>query len=373
MSATVLLPHDPLSSYGQQAFASFRPDEALRALIPLGKGLVNATWLAQCQGGSNYVLQRLNPAIFPKPALVQSNLCRLTAHLRHTLPAESNLQVVQVCQSPTGETTWPDLSGACWRVLTYLEGTKALESISSPEQARSIGAALGQYHQCLASLPRPPLAETLPGFHNTPLYLARYDALLPQAKSAEDAACHEFISQRRAEMHLLEDARSQGTITVQAVHGDPKVGNFLFSLDGQQVISLVDWDTAQFGLLLHDLGDCLRSCCNPLGEEPFAGEQISFRSDLFTAVLEGYIAHAAGLLQANDWCLLVDSARVISLELGLRFYSDYLAGNPYFNVAYLEQNLVRARVQFALVRSIEDQYRELIARVQCYQSTEREP
>ncbi len=344
----------------RQAFAVFRPDEELASLAPLGSGRINGTWLAVTAAGAKYVFQRLNPAVFPDPSLVQANLCRVTAHLRAHLPADSGFRTFELFAALSGQSSWLDSSGACWRLLSHIDGI-ALETIENREQARQIGAALGCFHQALAALPQPPLADTLPGFHNSPLYLAEYEARLAAPALPEAADCRDFIHQRRADFFLLEQARQLGELTEQSVHGDPKVGNFLFSPDKKQVISLIDLDTVKPGLLLHDLGDCLRSCCNPHGEEVDKLEQIVFRRDFFAAVLAGYFSRAAGLLKPGDMQLLTDSTRLISLELGLRFYSDYLVGSPYFKADCPERNLFRARAQFALVRSMEDQYTELAA------------
>ncbi|CAK8717049.1 Phosphotransferase enzyme family protein [Candidatus Electronema halotolerans] len=339
----------------QQAFAFFRAKAKLASFTPLGDGRINSTWLVTTAAQENYVLQRLNPAVFPEPALVQQNLCRVTEHLR-----KGGCNSFEVLRSPAGKTAWQDRSGGWWRLLTYLEGTGTLASISSPAQAQEIGAALGRFHTLLADLPPPPLADTLPGFHNTIEYLAAYDTLMPNVCQPQAADCRAFIEERRTDMRLLEEARQQGAITEQTVHGDPKVGNFLFSLDGQRVVSLIDLDTVKPGLLLHDLGDCLRSCCNPCGEDVQHPEKIFFDCNLFAAVLTGYLSQAAELLANEDQRLLVASVRLISLELGLRFYSDYLAGSRYFKADHPEQNLFRARVQFALVRSMENQYSSLM-------------
>jgi hypothetical protein len=56
---------------------------------------------------------------------------------------------------------------------------------------------------------------------------------------------------------------------------------------------------------------------------------------------------------------LYASIRIITFELGLRFFQDYLAGNTYFKVRYPEQNLNRARVQFRLCESIEARERKI--------------
>jgi hypothetical protein len=45
--------------------------------------------------------------------------------------------------------------------------------------------------------------------------------------------------------------------------------------------------------------------------------------------------------------------RLLTFELGLRFFTDYLAGDVYFKVKYPEHNLQRALVQFKLTESIE--------------------
>lgn len=348
-----------MNAFRHKAFSVFLPDDELASLAPLGSGRVNDTWLAVTAAGGRYVLQRLNPAVFPDPSLVQANLLRVTEHLRASLPEADTFKVFTVIRSPTGLSGWTDRSGACWRLLSHLDGCSALEAVENTEQARAIGAALGLFHQLLATLPQPPLADTLPGFHNSPLYLAEYEAQQSVSCQPEAADCRDFIQQRREDFFLLEQARQRGEITEQTVHGDPKVGNFLFSSDRTQVISLIDLDTVKPGLLLHDLGDCLRSCCNPLGEEVDSLDEVVFHQAFFTAVLEGYCSRAKRLLKPGDIRLLAASARLISLELGLRFYSDYLAGSRYFKAVCPEQNLFRARAQFALVRSLESQYTEL--------------
>ena len=143
------------------------------------------------------------------------------------------------------------------------------------------------------------------------------------------------------------------------IHGDPKVANFLFDEAGERIISLFDLDTVKPGLLLHDLGDALRSCCNLAGETPADPEDARFDPGLFAAWLQGYSAEARDLLSASDLEFLVNAVALISFELGLRFYADYLEGDRYFKVASADQNLQRALTQFQLVRSIETQHDEL--------------
>ena len=335
--------------------------EQIRALEPLGQGNVNDTWFVNTTGGGGYVLQRLNPAVFPDPGRVQDNLCTLTRHLQSKAGrGRANYEILQIHRNPEEKDRYHTPDGACWRLCSFIKNTRSLNTVTTANQACGIGRALGWFHQQPSSLAPASLADTLPGFHVTPLYLTRYDNLLAAHPDTEEAAdCRDFIQQHRDGAALLEDERKQGTVREQVIHGDPKVANFLFSRDSSRVIGLIDLDTVKPGLLLHDISDCLRSCCNPRGEDITSPETIIFEQPLFAAMLEGYLSCAAELLLPGDTRLLVDSVHLICFELGLRFYTDYLAGNRYFRVDHPAQNLFRARVQFALARSIKSQYSEL--------------
>jgi hypothetical protein len=123
----------------------------------------------------------------------------------------------------------------------------------------------------------------------------------------------------------------------------------------QKAISLVDLDTVKPGLVHYDIGDCLRSGCNPLGEETADWESVDFEPELCRGILQGYLSEARGFLTDHDYAYIFDAARLIAFELGLRFFTDYLAGDRYFKTKYPEHNLARALVQFKLTQSIEAQ------------------
>jgi len=230
--------------------------------------------------------------------------------------------------------------------------------IKNIDHASEVGYALGIFHNLLSDLPPDRLSDTLRGFHITPGYLQHYEEVLEKCnagKSPEVNYCLQFVSERNAWAHVLENARAQGKLRLRTIHGDPKVNNILIDIATGQAVSIVDLDTVKPGLVHYDIGDCLRSGCNPLGEETEKWENVHFDADLCRAILQGYLSMAKEFLTRDDFSYIYDSIRLIAFELGLRFFTDYLKGNIYFKVRHPEHNLARALVQFRLTESIESQ------------------
>jgi len=339
----------------QQAVSFFFPDQEIQRLTPIGSGNVNDTWLVRLVSGTYAILQKLSPAVFPDPALVTANLKAVTDHLQQALQKkdDTSIQVVQLLYSPGGEANFIDHQGNSWRTLSYIHDSRTLTVLDSPVQAREIGRLLGCFHQLLSTLDPAMLHDSLPGFHVTSRYLKDYDDIrrhLPPPVQTREQWCVDRIKRYRDRADILERHRAE--LGTGIIHGDPKVANFLFARDTDTAISLIDLDTVMPGLLLHDLGDCLRSCCNPVGEEIEDPEKISFDEERFATVMEGYCSQASDLLGPKDQQLLIDAAWLISFELGLRFFTDHLAGNHYFKVQHPDQNLHRALVQLHLADSI---------------------
>jgi Ser/Thr protein kinase RdoA (MazF antagonist) len=167
--------------------------------------------------------------------------------------------------------------------------------------------------------------------------------------------CHRIIAERRAWASILEDEKAAGRLPMRVIHGDPKINNIMICDETGQAVSIVDLDTVKPGLVHYDIGDCLRSSCNPLGEETTLFDEVRFETDLARAILEGYLSVANAFLTAHEFARLYDAIRLLAFELGVRFFQDYLAGDVYFKVRHSTHNLERALVQFKLTESIEAQ------------------
>ncbi len=337
--------------------------QQVRQLRPLGSGLINTTFAVEA-GGGRFVLQRINAAVFPDPPLIMDNLLRLQ---RAAADAGSGApRLPRLFQAAPDVLFARDPQGGYWRLLERIADAMPLGEVTETTQAAGIGRLLGQFHRFGASLAVTDYHVTLPQSHDTVAHRAALDAALDPASDRSlatavntelDAAVLMVVDQVRARdpiIGCLQDAVAAGLLKKTVIHGDPKRDNVLFDCAARRALCLIDLDTVQPGLILHDIGDCLRSCCNRAGEGGLP-EQVRFDVRLAEALLGGYAEAAPSLLGAPEVERLFDAIRLIPLELGIRFLVDHLRGDRYFRVAYRGENLAKAKAQLALVADIERQ------------------
>jgi Ser/Thr protein kinase RdoA (MazF antagonist) len=346
----------------------FAPPHSILEVQPFGNGNINDTFIVNLDTDpARFILQRINTQVFRQPELVMQNMRTATEHVLGRLndrpaPCDRRWDVPQVLLTHTNRDHWVDAGGSFWRAISFIEASQSLETVQDPEHAKEVGYALGTFHSLISDLPPESLADTLEGFHITPGYLQQYDAALEklQGKSTPEVQyCLNFIQDRRALAYVLETAKAQQKLPLRPIHGDPKVNNVMLDEVTGQAISVIDLDTVKPGLVHYDIGDCLRSGCNPLGEETEQWESVHFEVELAQAMLQGYLTEARYFLMDREYDYLYDAMRLIAFELGLRFFADYLAGNVYFKVKHSDHNLARALVQFKLAESIEAQSTKL--------------
>jgi Ser/Thr protein kinase RdoA (MazF antagonist) len=340
--------------------ARFALDTPVQRLEPLGGGLINSSFLVEA-GGSRWVLQRINGAVFPYPERIMDNLAALSAHLA-AQPA-AGLCVPGLVPAADGGAWVRGDDGAVWRLMAFIEGSRVLPRLEDEAQAREVGRALGAFHRSVHDLPSGSMVVTLPGFHSIPGYLDAFTGALRRGEGdrhpPEIGAAIAFVAARQGNAGVLEKARRDGHLPERVIHGDPKLDNILFDREGIRALGLIDLDTVQPGLVHYDIGDCLRSCCNRGGESSPRAAAPAFDLDLCRAILAAYAERMGDLLAPAEVALLYQAVRLIPFELGLRFLTDHLEGDRYFRVSAPGENLVRAGIQFALVEDIERKARQI--------------
>lgn len=332
------------------------------------EGNVNDTYLAIFRttfSEERIILQRINRRVFAKPEHIMENMRVLTEHVHRRIESEIDQsdriwQLPRLIPAKDGRDYVIDEDGDFWRAITLIASAQAYPKVQSVEHAYEAGYVLGQFQRLISDLDAEKLHDTLKGFHITPGYLKTLDAALatPEGQkrlraSLEAERCNKFVNSRREWCSVLEDARERGELRLRPIHGDPKISNIMIDDATGKGTCIIDLDTVKPGLIHYDFGDCLRSSCNPAGEETLDLRSVFFDMDLCEAIVKGYMVYARSFLTDADRQYLYDGIRLIAFELGLRFFADYIAGNVYFNTRYDEQNLNRARVQFKLTDSIE--------------------
>jgi Ser/Thr protein kinase RdoA (MazF antagonist) len=356
------------------AAEQFKPQGTVIDIHEYGNGNVNDTFLVtlDSKGEKHFILQCINTQVFRQPELVMLNMRTFSEHVhnrlqRTPLSPDRRWEVVRVLLTQHGRDHWIDPGGSFWRAISFIDGSHSYDTIKDIGHAKEVGYALGMFQNLLSDLPSENLAETLEGFHIAPRYLLHYDKVLAENhfnKSPEVDYGLQFVDERRHRVHILENAKAQGRLRLRTIHGDPKVNNVMMDTGTGQAISIVDLDTVKPGLVHYDIGDCLRSGCNTLGEETEQWELVHFDLEICQAILQGYLSLARNFLTENDYEYLYDAIRLIAFELGLRFFTDYLEGNVYFKANHQEHNLSRALVQFRLTESIESQETTIRAIIQ---------
>ena len=339
----------------------FAPAARILNVQEFGNGNINDTYLVTTDASTpedrQFILQRINTQVFKQPRLIMQNMRVFTDHMRMRARQEQHhWEMPRVIRACDDQDFFIDPEGNFWRAISYVHGTRSFETIKDTRLAREVGYALGTFQYLINDLPVDRLADTLEGFHIMPRYLQNFDAAFSHngyKSSAEVKYCIQFVEQRRTFAHVLEQARDQGRLYLRPVHGDPKVNNVMIEETSGRAVSLVDLDTVKPGLIHYDIGDCMRSGCNPLGEETERWEAVHFDPEIGEAILEGYLTQARRFLTAADYEFLYDSIRLLTFELGVRFFTDYLGGNVYFKIKHPLHNLQRALVQFKLTESIE--------------------
>jgi len=348
----------------------------LVTIVPFGNGNINDTFLAVFRNTfteTQVVLQRVNKAVFPQPEAIMRNMHNITLHCHERLDADAAAgnddrvwQMTRIIKTKDGADFAFDEKGDVWRVITRILSAHAFDTAQSPEHALECGAALGHFHYLVSDMDPSTIIDPLPGFHITSGYLAQYDATLASssahellAASMEAKRLAKFIEERRDLAISLERAEKSGELKLRMFHGDPKVNNIMIDDFTGKGTAMIDLDTVSPGLMHIDVGDAVRSICNPAGEEELNLGKVSFDENLFGAFMKGYLKEAGAFMTDSDRAYLYDAIRLLPFELGLRFFQDYLAGDKYFKVRQPGQNLNRARVQFRLCEAIEARERSL--------------
>lgn len=344
-----------------EIISEFDTDAAVIDILPLGNGLINDTFFVKTAGHSpDYVLQRINNAIFTDIEGLQNNITAVTGHIRRKLSergvADIDRRVLRFLPLRGSDLTFyldPETS-TYWRLSVFIPGTKTLEKVT-PLTARSAGLAFGEFEAMLADI-NETLVETIPDFHNMELRLSQLREAVAVDKAGrlgEVRDIVESIERRADEMTLAERLHRRGELPKRVCHCDTKVNNMLVDAETGEVLCVIDLDTVMPSYVFSDYGDFLRTgACTTPEDEPDTAK-IAFDSDIYSAFTEGYLQATSSFLTPVERENLPYAVRLFPYMQAVRFLTDYLNGDTYYRIAYPGHNLVRTRAQLAYLDAID--------------------
>ncbi len=316
-----------------------------------GSGHINDTFKVETARGVRYILQRVNTDIF-EPTLLKNNILRVTEFLKSKgVPS----LVVVGYENP-------------WRLYEFLEGYTSRDVVEEPRQAYDVARAFAKFQNDCADIPPPRLDDIIVKFHDTPERMRQLDEAVKvnyQNRLANVGPELAFVESWRKNVSKIVDLMASGEIPERVTHNDTKINNVLVAPDGTAVV--IDLDTTMPGSALYDFGDMVRTSSAAAAEDEKDLSKVYSKKEYFEQLVKGYLEGAKFLNDAEIENLAF-SGRLMTFEVGIRFLADYLKGDTYFHTAYEDHNLVRARTQFKMVQSMEDQAAEYEAIVAKYRN-----
>ncbi len=347
--------------------SKLRPEEAVKhfrlngtpvSCREFGSGHINSTYQLKTDAGSTYILQRINKFVFNDPKAVMENVGAVTDFLRSRVA--NPREVLQFQLTDANEYYYVDESGEYWRCYEFADGI-CLEAPESDRDFYESAIAFGRFQEMLKDFPANTLHETIPLFHNTINRYRLFKGALAADRAHRAASVAEeiaFITEREAEAGTICKLLDSGELPLRVTHNDTKLNNVLLDRKTRKALCVLDLDTVMPGSSLYDYGDSIRFGAATAPEDEKDLSKMGINLDLFRVYTEGYLTACPGLTE-KETELLPLGAKIITLELAVRFLTDYLDGDRYFKTAYPEHNLVRARSQLKLVADMEAKWPEM--------------
>lgn len=334
----------------------------LISCTPYGQGHINDSYLGVYDHGGNLVRflhQRINRSVFQDPIALMNNLERVLANVRQKLLQRNENEISRKCltliPARDGRSFFLDDQGNYWRTFVLIERASSLNRVENESQVFQAAKMFAQFQLDLLDLPGPRLAETIPGFHSLSKRFAAFERILetdPCNRAAGAATEIRFGFDHQGITANFEEFKRNKTIPERITHNDAKIGNILLDCQTDQALCVIDLDTVMPGFSLFDFGDLVRTCTTRAHEDEDDLSKVCIEIPLFEALVRGYLGVASSFLTSAEKKNLMSAGKVIVYEQGLRFLTDYLAGDLYYKATSPKQNLTRCRTQFKLLESL---------------------
>ncbi|HEY1008887.1 MAG TPA: aminoglycoside phosphotransferase family protein [Daejeonella sp.] len=313
----------------------------------INSGLINSTW--KLTGEENeLVLQMINSNVFTSPELIMGNIESISSFLKIHHP---DYFFVRMMPALNGSYLLKSSTGDSYRLMPFVKGSTTLEVVGTRNEAFQAAKQFGKFTANLSGFDINSLSYPLPDFHNLTLRFQQFREASESADKNLLSKAESIVNQAYSLQEIAEIYASivkDNLIPLRVIHHDTKISNVLFN-SRNEGLCVIDLDTAMPGYFFSDLGDMLRTYLSPVNEEEKDFSKIEIRIPFFEAILEGYLSEMGAVLTPDEEKLFIYAGKFMIYMQGLRFLTDYLNGDIYYQTTYKEQNLIRAQNQFVLL------------------------
>lgn len=302
-----------------------------------------------------YLLQSINTYVFKNAKSLMNNIINVTMHIRGK--GKKTLNFIPL-KNNANEYLYIEKDDICWRMYEYIDAN-VISNISNPSDIELLGNAIADFNISLNDFDVNNVIETIPDFHNTQKRYETFCDILEKCTKQDYYKVEtakeeiEYLHSKKACYNIVEGKMKDCVIPKRLTHNDPKINNILFDNQTGKPICMIDLDTVMPGSILYDIGDAIRSGCSQLLEDNDRSTKNKINLELYESFVKGFIGRMGENITNTEKALIPFSAWLISVELGMRYLTDYLDGNKYFEVEYEIQNLERAKTQIELAIDIE--------------------
>ena len=348
----------------KQALKQWERIGQIQDVYHFGNGHINDTYMVRTST-QRYILQRVNTDVFQDVEGLMKNIYAVTEFLKKKIAlsdGDPRRETMQIICCDDGDSFFRDEEGNVWRMFLYIADSVCLQKARDAGDLFECALAFGNFQFLLSDFPADSLIETIPQFHDTAKRYRDFEAaVLADKKGRAESVAQEiaFVRQRKEDCSFMLNLQKEGRLPLRVTHNDTKLNNVLLDEDTMKGLCVIDLDTVMPGLAANDFGDCVRFGANDCREDEEDQSKIHSLPELYRVCVEGFLEKSRDILTEQEIMTLPWGAKLMTLECGIRFLTDYLQGDTYFKTHRPHQNLDRARTQFNLVRQMEECWEQL--------------
>lgn len=328
-------------------------------------GHINDTYLIKTKKKPYFILQKINHNVFKEVASLVKNKINISTHLQkkfaHLSKQELHRRVLSFVYTKNGEAYYKENDGSYWNMTLFIEDSLTFDKVSSEEIAYEGGKLFGEFLNMTSDFEASKLIEVIPRFHDMSFRYSQFEEAIKIA--SKDRLFHaekyiDLIKKSKAEMHIIQNLKDSGKIKLRVTHNDTKISNALFDLNNKG-LCVIDTDTIMPGIIHYDFGDAIRTICNSATEDETELDLVNFNLKYYKAYVKGFLETIGDSLTPIELKYLPLGAKSTIFIMALRFLTDYLNGDIYYKTNYPEHNFDRAKNQFKLIESLNENYIEM--------------